>query len=352
MTVALTFWLTCFELLADMLGWHGLRWGGTPLRGLVLTGLFRAVRRLWQAGLMGGVWLLVVFLPALVLHLALASVRNWQLNPRRRLHPGKYSDRSIIHCAIPTPQGAVPALHIVPRGGTQVAVCYVHGSGSDKYFYTWNVADALVARGIAVLIIDLDGHGESTRPQAFPAILRSTAGAIAWLRTQYERVGVIGTSLGGCIAARAIAEGALADALVILAAPPQLHLTRYHVQRELLGLLKPGVLRQLRVGSPYHLIRAWSLTPPIRARIGTRNLIDALDLPGSLQRLRIPLLAVYAGQDAIVSRVQAEEVRKVLPANATFYLVPRASHLSLIIDRHVLSHVSTWLQEQLGVCRG
>lgn len=347
MTAALTFWLTTFELLADLLGWRGLQWGAAPCRSLVLVALLRTTRRLGHRGPVGGALLVLTFPVALVLHLALASLRNWQLNPRHRLRPGAYADRTISACAISTPSGPIPALHIVPRGGASAAVCYVHGSGSDKYFYTWNVTDALIAQRLAVLIIDLDGHGSSPRPQAFPAMLHSVTGALTWLHRHYTRVGVIGTSLGGCLAARAVADGAPAAALVILAAPPQLHLSRYHVQCEALRLLKPTVLRQLRASSPYHLIRAWTRTPPIRARIGTVPLIAALDLLGSLARIRIPLLAIYARHDAIVSPRQAAQVQHALPPTATCHLVPAASHLSLIIDPQVLQQISTWLHARL-----
>ncbi len=344
---ALLFWLACFELLAIWRRWRGLRWSGPLLSRLLPLVLLRT----WRSALHPVAGLLV--LPAVALQGVLGSLRNWQFKPEHRLRPGRYPDRTISRLDIPTLSGPVPALHVVPAGGGSAAVCYAHGSGSDKDFYTWNMADALVARGLAVLIIDLDGHGESPRPQAFPAILENVNGAVHWLRAHYSKVGVIGTSMGGCIAARAVAEGAAVDALVIQGSPVYLRLTHAQVWLEALQLLQPAVFDQLREGSPYHHIRAWLDTPRIRARIGTRDLIAALDLIGSLRCIGqqpqppTPLLLVYAANDTIVPRIQAEQVRLAVSGYAAFHLLPRASHLSLTIDPRLHNLVSTWLAAQL-----
>jgi alpha-beta hydrolase superfamily lysophospholipase len=274
-------------------------------------------------------------------------------DPRRRLLPGSYPDRVITRLDIATAAGHVPALHIVPAGGARAAVCYVHGSGSCKEGYTWGIAEALAARGLAVLLFDLDGHGESPQVQAFPDIVQSTARVWAWLREHYARVGVIGNSLGGCIAGRAAADGAALDALVIMEAPTRLSLTRQQIRAEALRLLNPAVLGLLRQGSPAYLVRTWRDTPPIRARIGTRELVAALDVLGSLRRIAaehaaLPLLLVYAERDAIVPREQAEEVCHAKPAGAAFHLLRGASHLSLVVDPRMHLLVSTWLAARLA----
>lgn len=286
----------------------------------------------------------------------LAGVRAWWLPPRHLLRPGSYSDRQITRLDVPTPAGPVPALHIVPAGGTQAVVCYAHGSGSDKYFYTWEIADTLVSRGLAALIIDLDGHGESPRPQAFPGTLRSFAGVIGWLHEHYTRVGVIGASLGGSIAARTLAEGTPIDALALLASPCWLRLSRWTKVLEGWRLLRPAVLRQLRRANPYHLVRAWTDTPRARTRIGTADLIARLDLPGSLRRIgqgegdtaQTPLLLAYAGRDTIVAPEQAAAVRAAMPAGAAFHMFSHSSHLSLMIDPQVHRLVGGWLAERLA----
>jgi pimeloyl-ACP methyl ester carboxylesterase len=205
----------------------------------------------------------------------------------------------------------------------------------------WWPSDALLAQGIAVLLVDLDGHGENPRPQRFPQILEDVSAAVGWLRERYERVGVLGISLGGCVAARAVAGGVDVDGLAILEAPPQLHFTRADMRREALALVR---LRHLHVFGDItveHIARTWS-TAPIRAEISTWDLIAALDLLGCLPRMGAPTLLVYGASDAIVKPSQAEQVRFAAAPGALFWLVPGVSHLTLILNRGVLREIAEW----------
>jgi pimeloyl-ACP methyl ester carboxylesterase len=357
---AVAFWLALLDLLADLLGWRGAQWGGASTRALALAALAAALRQMGRQSLAARGGALLLALPlALLLQMGLASVCRWRLDPRRRLLPGETAERQITRLDIPTEAGPVPVLHVVPRGGARAAVCYVHGSGSDKIFYTWNIAEALLARGMAVLLIDMDGHGESPRPQDFPTNLAAVRGAMVWLRERYAGVGIVGMSLGGCVAARAVAEGLPVDALAVVEAPPYLRLSHEQVRREALRLLRPAVLRQLRYGSAYYHIRCWLDTPRIRARLGTWDLIDVLDLLGSLRRMAedgaagrvppVPLLLVYGGLDAIVPPERAAQVAQARPPWAAYYMFPDASHLSLSIDPRMLDLVCGWIAAQQGM---
>jgi pimeloyl-ACP methyl ester carboxylesterase len=344
---ALLFWLSTFELLAAWRGWWALSWLGRSfphrlLLPLPLAALF---------GARGGRGRLVVSLvltagPALLLHMVVGSLRNNKLNPLLRLRPGSYDDRTISRLDIPMREGHLPALYIIPRGGAAAAVCVVHGSGCDKTSYVWRLVDTLVERGFAVLLIDMDGHGENPRLQSYPAILDDIGVAVAWLRERYRRVGLIGISLGGCLAARAVADGTAVDALAVLEAPPLLHFTQADMWREGLALSRPHLLDIFSDCTTYHLVRAWDFAP-IRATISTWDLIRELDLLGSLPQISAPLLLLYGRSDAIVKPRQAEQVRQVLPAGAAFELVPGASHLTLILTRRALLRLGEWFEGTL-----
>lgn len=344
---ALLFWLSAFELLAARRGWWGLSWLGPrfphalllPLPGAVLLRARRSRGRL-------ALNLVLAALPALLLQVAASTLRNRALNPLLRLRPGRYDDRTITRLDIPMPQGHLPALHIVPERAAAAAVCVLHGSGCDKTYYAWRLVDALVGRGMAVLLIDLDGHCENPRPQSFPAIVEDADVATTWLRERYAAVGLLGISLGGCIAARAVADGAAVDALGVLEAPPRLHFTRADMWREGLALARPYLLDLFCDCTVEHLIRAWNFVP-IRATISTWDLIDALDLLGSLPRIGAPLLLLYGGDDAIVKPAQAEQVRRAAPRGAKFGLVRGASHLTLILTPETLCLVGEWFAEVL-----
>lgn len=354
-SLALLFWMSLFEAVVALFALNGLTMLPGHLRRSTAFVAPATFARLWQNRPRSLIALTVMLLPAAIVHLAAAGLHNWELNPRLRLLPGFYPDRQIWRVDIPTTAGPVPALHIVPISDTSMAVCVAHGSGCNKTFYTWALVDTFIARGIAVVLIDLDGHGESPRPQAFPTVLHSILGSVEWLRTRYARVGVVGTSLGGCIAARAVADGAAANALVVLEAPPRLQFTRQDVYREGLYLLQPTVLRLLRDSSLYHVIRAWD-SPRIRATISTWDLIEKLDLIGSLQRIAsrsaaepetCTLLLLYGGRDAIVKPAQIAQIRQALPPAVPMHVLAGASHLSLNIDPRTLHMMGSWLEAQL-----
>jgi pimeloyl-ACP methyl ester carboxylesterase len=342
---ALVAWLGVFELLAGAGGIWGVSWLGrrqwgarallAPLSGLALVRLARRGRRGWAA--------LALALPcALALQIGASSLRNHRLNPRALLLPGAHPGRRVERVEIALAEGAVPALHIVPEGGARAALCVAHGSGCDKTFYIWRLADALLEAGVAVLLIDLDGHGENARAQRFPEMLECIAGPVGWLRARYTSVALLGYSLGACLAARAVADGLRVEALALLEGPPTLAFGRREMLREGLLLLRPGLWHMARDSSLFHIVRAWSTTP-IRAAISTWDLIDALDLRASVSRIAAPLLVAYGGRDAIVPPRQGEQVRAALPPQAEFLWVPRASHLSLVLEPELLAALVGWL---------
>jgi alpha-beta hydrolase superfamily lysophospholipase len=338
---ALLFWLSLFELLVGWRGWRGLSWLGgrqrllLPLPAAALLGM----RANWGRS---AVSLILALPPALLLQFAASSLRNRALDPRLRLRPGRHDDRDVEGLHIPMREGYLPALHIVPRSGAAAAVCVLHGSGDHKTAYTWWLADALLAQSLAVLLIDLDGHGENPRAQSFPEIVEDVMVAAHWLRERYPRVGVLGISLGGCVAARAAADGADVDALVVLEAPPVLSFTKADMRREAMALARPRLLALFTDCTVEQIARTWA-SAPIRARISTWDLIAALDLVGSLPRVGVPTILLYGANDAIVKPAQAEQVRRAVPPGASFRLVPRASHLTLILDRELLREIGGWL---------
>jgi alpha-beta hydrolase superfamily lysophospholipase len=339
---ALLFWIVLFESLAGWRGWWGLSWLGRRFPRWLLLPLPPAAWLGRRGGSRHARLALVLAVPvALAIQVIASSRRNRVLNPLLRLQPGSHADRTVEELRIPMSEGYLPGLHLAPRAGATMAVCVLHGSGDHKTAYMWWLADALLAQGIAVLLVDLDGHGENPRPQRFPQIVEDVAAAVGWLHERYEHVGVLGISLGGCVAARAVAGGVDADAVAVLEAPPQLHFTRADMRREALALARPRHLHVFSDCTAEHIVRTWS-TAPIRAEISTWDLIAALDLLGSLPRIGVPTLLLYGASDAIVKRSQAEQARRAAPPGATFRLVPGASHLTLILNRDVLREIGEW----------
>ncbi len=343
--------IVLFELFARRRGWHGLSWlQPLPTRLLwAFTPLLAGLRPLRALALA------VASVPfTLPLHTGLASTRNHNLNPMRRLDVGQHSDRTIERVDVPMPEAHMPALLITPHGTVHGAVCVLHGSGCDKTYYAWRMADTFVTRGMAVLLVDLDGHGESPRIQRFPSMVENATEGVAWLRQYYSHIGLVGISLGGCLAARAVADGLHVAGLALLEAPPYLHYTTAHMRQEALALSEPFLLDLFAESTAYHLgatiydlIKVQS-GPRIRCEIGTVDLIAALDLPTSLSRIATPLLMLYGERDAIVRANQAEIARCNAPNHAQFQIVSGASHLSLILHPGALEHLGEWMRERLS----
>lgn len=340
---AICFWLCVFELLAGWRGWRGLSWFGVlSARRVLMVVAFVVVRVPWRERWRLMLALAVMVVPSLVVQGGLASLRGRSLDRLVRLVPGHYPDRRIDRLDLPMAHGYLPALHVVPASGTDAAVCVVHGSGCDKTSYVWRLVEVLIRRGVAVLLIDLDGHGENPRLQSYPAIVEDATVAVGWLRERYARVALLGISLGGCVSARAVAEGVVVDALVLMEAPPQLVFTRGDMWREGLALVQPALLDIFCDCTVATIVRAW-YAAPIRATIGTWDLIAALDLVGSVRCVRAPLLLLYGDRDAIVTLAQAEQVRRAAPQGVAFHVVRGASHLTLIVHSEALATLGDWL---------
>lgn len=352
LTRALGLWLALFELLAGLRGWRGLRWSApAPPMMFVVSALALHPRGAGWPARIGA--LALTALPAALLQAALASWRNRALDPLADLAPGDHAGYRVERLDIALSEAHAPALLLEPRGGARAAVLVLHGSGCHKTYFAWRLARALLGRGLALLLIDLDGHGESPRPQRMAEATEPALGAAAFLRTRYGRVGLLGISLGGCIAARAAADGLALDALALLETPPLLSFTPPDRWREARELLRPFMIDLLGEATPRALAAAVvelvqaQRVPRIAAHVSTWELIAGLDLLGSLPRIAAPTLLVYGGRDAIVPPSQAEQARQAAP-QAEFVMAPAASHLTMILHPATLELTAGWLSQTLN----
>lgn len=106
-------------------------------------------------------------------------------------------------------------------------VTFVHGLGSGKDSpRNVVVAERLLDYGVATLLFDLSGHGDSTPDPAagHEAFVRDVEAVCAWSRERREldanRMGVSGSSLGAVVALDATQQGLITPATLVLRAPP------------------------------------------------------------------------------------------------------------------------------------
>lgn len=105
-------------------------------------------------------------------------------------------------------------------------VVFVHGLGSSKDSpRNVVIAEHLVDAGIAAVLFDLSGHGDSTDdPRGAGAYVDDVASVYAWARDQTEvdadRMGIAGSSMGATVALDAVLAGRVQPAAMVLRAPP------------------------------------------------------------------------------------------------------------------------------------
>jgi predicted phosphoribosyltransferase/dienelactone hydrolase len=136
-------------------------------------------------------------------------------DPTRRVEIRRGNVRLVGILTTPAERGAFPL------------VVFVHGLGSGKDSPRNRViAERLVEAGIATLLFDLSGHGESSadRTEGIEAFVRDLEAAFAWAGSQDDvkpdLIGIAGSSLGATVAVRALSEGKVRPKTMVLRGPP------------------------------------------------------------------------------------------------------------------------------------
>lgn len=339
------------DIIRSMLIWLGLTNLLTALLRTPVLGWFArrnldALAGVTLAGLLGWrgrptLWALPLALP---LQLAAASVRGMGYHPLSRLapHPANRCEAVLL----PLAQGAIPGLLLQPASASSAGVVVCHGAGADKTYYAWRLIDALLGAGLVVLAIDLDGHGANQRRLQVPGISENVQVAVEWLRTRCSRVGLVGVSLGGCVAAQAVAAGVAVDGLAIVEAPIKLDLSNVAYKwAEFWTLVRPAFWRASDRVTPLQLLRGWA-TRPINTQHRLAELFDLLDLKTALPHITCPMVLIYGTNDVIAPFAP---LQRLLPhlSNATLHLHGGAGHLSLTMEQAPLADLAAWLQTTL-----
>ncbi|MFD7640421.1 alpha/beta hydrolase family protein [Kitasatospora sp. NPDC059795] len=195
------------------------------------------------------------------------------------------------------------------------------------------LADALLARDLAVLAIDGPGQGVLATTSALIAadhrravsraldVLAETAGT--WeLDLDLGQIAVVGLSMGGYLAAAAAAHDPRIRAAALISGP-------YHLEWEAFVPFVTATLTQ-RCGSP----------------AAARAFADSVDLAALAPRLHCPLLLVEGGEDRIPGVTNAEALAADLP-HAEVLHVPHGNHLLGNAPSDWLPDTADWLADAL-----
>ncbi len=109
--------------------------------------------------------------------------------------------------------------------GTGAPVLFIHGLGSSAA--DWELQVDFFAQHYQVILVDLRGHGQSSRPSVGYSIPQFATDTQALLQhLGYQRVHLVGISLGGMIGFQlAVTAPSLLQSLVVLNSVPYIRLT-------------------------------------------------------------------------------------------------------------------------------
>ena len=331
----------------------------TNLRGLSLTGGRRGLGYLAGAALLvggmlllpGTLWVLFFAIPASALALAclatVGSITGRHLDTARFLRPGDWPEADCQAVRIPNGERLIPGLLLTPPDASGAAVCLIHGSGDTKSAFKWRLIRSLLGRMLTVLTIDLAGHGENQTPQRWPDCTSEIPAALEWLRDQpgVRRVGLLGISMGGALSAHA-AVIASPDALTLCETPITFQFTRTMVRREMWHLLRSPILDLMGEITAWQIWRTWRVERG-RREIALSELIDRIDVPNQVAQLACPLHLVYGQRDHIAPPDHGQRLHQAATAPSKLTVVPRASHLALILMPETNRAIADWLTDHL-----
>jgi alpha-beta hydrolase superfamily lysophospholipase len=214
--------------------------------------------------------------------------------------------------------------------GTEVrgSIVIVHGLGEHSGRYEL-LGRHLAALGYTVLGYDLRGHGASPGARGG---LSSPEELLDDLRAVFATAGsaggrapfLLGHSMGGAVAARAVTDGVVAPRGLILSSPA----LRLLLTRAQLGLLAaalrvapdravPNRLPLEKLSHDPAIVAAYRADPAVHDRVTprlTRFLLDAgVAARRDAARCTVPTLLLVSGQDGLVDARGAREFAAALP---------------------------------------
>jgi 2,6-dihydroxypseudooxynicotine hydrolase len=234
---------------------------------------------------------------------------------------------------IPFGTGALPAILRLPTGGAQPHPCVVYVGGLDAHKEdAHEFLELCLARGMAVMAFDGPGQGEAFL-RGFPLdenAYRGVSAAVDVLTGLAEidsnRIGVIGRSLGGFLAPRAVADDPRVQALVVWGA-------MYHL-RDFANL--PG---QTQAG--------------FRMITGSTDVKEAaqcvafIDLSNAASRICCPTLIVHGELDTLTPPDHAQALAHEIGASCRLQLIEGSPHCNHDVAHLVRPMMADFLAAEL-----
>ena len=213
-----------------------------------------------------------------------------------------------------------------------------HGfTGSSRDPNVQTISRLLAARGLGVLAIDFRGHGSSGGLSTVGAEeIHDVAAAVGWLRDHgYQKVAVLGWSMGGSSVLRYAGLGGDADAVVSVSSPGRWFERGTRPMRIVHWLCETRTGRALlRVGRGTRLAgRAWETTPE-----APHEVVGAI--------APTPLLIVHGDADHYFGLDHLELLRASAPS-AEVWVEEGMGHAESATTAELVGRLADWLTQQV-----
>jgi dienelactone hydrolase len=219
----------------------------------------------------------------------------------------KHTKQNCRRVEVPYLGTALPALLVDAHGSNGAAPCMVHFDGLDvtkEIIFLLGVPDALAERGIATLIVDNPGVGESLRLKGLhngPDAEAPAKAAVDFLQStpgiDRERIGMMALSLGGYHAPRAAAFEPRFKCCVAWGANydwGETQRRRYEA-------------REQRLPVPHY----WDHVAWVFGKSSVEEVLEVsakLSLKGVLHQIKCPILVVHGENDRQIPLSQAKQL--------------------------------------------
>ncbi len=291
----------------------------------------------------------------------LSTVFAYDLDPSRPLlTPSGEAAHRVEAFELDLGMRGVPALRFTPKHSNGAGICFTHAAGAPQILPYYRLIRELLGAGYTVLFYELDGHGRNPHPLNARDVLAIVPAAIRNLRREFDRIGLVGMSLGSVLSLRAAASVSGLDAMVLLSPPLRVVLSDWELLGETLGtffvenaplLLETSLEHMLApclgaVSFEQHGRHAMVDRGFIRAMA---HLIAELDPLGHAPQVQgVPTRILYGEWDRIVPARSSRALIGALAAPADRLTLPRRTHFTLLFEPRAAHATVEWLDLHMG----
>ena len=265
----------------------------------------------------------------------------------------------LLHCS-GSAQWTFIQSNIEPKKSTvrKPLAIFVHGTGNDRVFLTYDLFLQLLKNGISIFTFDLDGHGQKGSSLFHEKeILNLFDSWLPLIREQHSEFNLhlIGNSLGGLLSANYLAKNTEHpfQTLTLLATPENIQIGKDVVLPEISTIFQAEY---------YSYLRRWGIKDsipalgkfnrkryPIRFEISSQDhyidavskLSERIPLSKSLKKIDIPVLAIYGHNDFI-----ARPSDDILHLNHLSFEYVQTNHFLLPIYPRIFPVVAQHILDQ------